>query len=179
MKNLFIAAASIFLLSLSLVACKFNFGSESSTTKTETTNRTSSNKSKNTKSKTDNTKAAGTETGDDSTTGEDATDSKSDTTDLTIKRTYYAADPNKPADMGSRDGDYTYFRELEGGGTAGFLYKAKPQEAIYVLWGGKVIAGPLTTEEQVRKVTEQLADQMKDEHETQMTIINNYPTGKF
>ena len=113
------------------------------------------------------------------TVKKDNTVKQDKTVKLEIKRSFYALDENKPEDMGSRDGDYTYFMELEDGGTAGFLYKAKPREAIYVLWGGKVIAGPLTTAEQVKKITEILSDQMKDEHEMRMTIINKFPSGKF
>ena len=70
-----------------------------------------------------------------------------------------------------------YFKELESGGTAGYFYSARPQEAIYALWGGEVIAGPLTTEQQVKEVTAMLSNNMKAEHEMRMSIIKNYPTG--
>jgi hypothetical protein len=40
---------------------------------------------------------------------------------LEIIRSYYALDEDKPDDMLKRHGDYLYFRELEEGGTAGFL----------------------------------------------------------
>ena len=80
--------------------------------------------------------------------------------------------------MLKHDGDYLWFRELEEGGTAGFLYKATPQEAIYVLWGGKVIARPLTTVKQIKDITEQLSDEMKEEHELRMKIIEMFPAPK-
>ncbi|MDQ3751146.1 MAG: hypothetical protein M3367_19330 [Acidobacteriota bacterium] len=96
---------------------------------------------------------------------------------LEIKRSYYALDKNRPDDMMTRDGDYDWFKELEGGGTAGYLFVTKPREAIYVLWGGEVIAGPLTTEQQVKEVTAMLSKNMKSEHEMRMNIIKNRPTG--
>ena len=96
---------------------------------------------------------------------------------LEIKRSFYALDENRPEDLLTQDGDYMYFKELESGGTAGYLYVTKPQEAIYVLWGGEVIAGPLTTEQQVREVTAMLSNNMKSEHEMRMNIIKNRPTG--
>lgn len=103
--------------------------------------------------------------------------SGSDSTRLTIKRSYYTADENKPADMGTRDGDYSYFKKLESGGTAGFLYKTTPREEVYVLWDGQVIAGPLTTPQQIEEVVAELSSQMKEEHETRTSIMNNWPTG--
>ncbi len=96
---------------------------------------------------------------------------------LEIKRSFYALDENRPEDMMTRDGDYEYFKELESGGTAGYLFVTKPREAIYVLWGGEVIAGPLTTEQQVKEVTAILSKNMKSEHEMRMSIIKNRPTG--
>jgi hypothetical protein len=103
--------------------------------------------------------------------------SDGDGTSLTIKRSYYTADENKPADMGTRDGDYSYFKKLEGGGTAGFLYKTIPREEVYVLWDGQVIAGPLTTPQQIEEVVAELSSQMRSEHETRTSIMNNWPTG--
>ncbi|HEX8493951.1 MAG TPA: hypothetical protein VF658_13985 [Pyrinomonadaceae bacterium] len=100
-----------------------------------------------------------------------------DDTRLTIKRSYYTADENKPADMGTRDGDYSYFKKLESGGTAGFLYKTTPREEVYVLWDGQVIAGPLTTPQQIEEVVAELSSQMREEHETRTSIMNNWPTG--
>lgn len=117
---------------------------------------------------------------DESAISEDAPDSESDisqTTDLRIKRSYYALDKNKPDDMMTRDGDYEYFKELESGGTAGFLYSTEPQEAQYVLWGGEVIAGPLTSQQQIDEVAATISKNMRAEHEMRMKIIKNRPTG--
>ncbi len=119
---------------------------------------------------------------DNSAISQDAPGSESDTsqtTDFRIKRSYYALDENKPEDLMTRDGDYEYFKELESGGTAGYFYSTKPQEATYVLWGGEVIAGPLTTQQQVDEVTATLSKNMRAEHEMRMNIIKNRPTGIF
>jgi hypothetical protein len=97
---------------------------------------------------------------------------------LEIIRSYYALDEDKPDDMLKRHGDYLYFRELEEGGTAGFLYVNEPSEAIYVLWGGKVIAGPLTTAKQVREVAQTLSNEMEAEHKLRTSIIRTYPVGR-
>lgn len=104
--------------------------------------------------------------------------SDGDATRLTIKRSYYTTDENRPADMGTRDGDYSYFKRLESGGTAGFLYKTTPREEVYVLWDGQVIAGPLTTPQQIEEVVAELSSQMREEHETRTSIMNNWPTGR-
>ncbi len=96
---------------------------------------------------------------------------------LEIKRSFYALDENRPENLLTQDGDYMYFKELEGGGTVGFLFVAKPRKAIYVLWGGEVIAGPLTTKQQVNEVSAILSKNMKSEHEMRMSIIKNRPTG--
>lgn len=101
----------------------------------------------------------------------------STTVDLRIVRSFYALDPNKPADMGSHDGDYTYFRTLADGGTCGYLYKSEPTEAIYVLWDNKMVAGPLTTVEEVNAMTKQISDQMKSEHELVTSILDRWPSG--
>ena len=75
-------------------------------------------------------------------------------------------------------GDYSYFKELENGGTVGSLHLFKPREAIFLLWDGEVIAGPLTTVEEVEEAYEILSMEMSSEHETRMNIINNFPTGR-
>jgi hypothetical protein len=119
---------------------------------------------------------------DNSAISRDAPGSESDAsqvTDFRIKRSFYALDEDKPADMMTRDGDYEYFKRLEGGGTAGFFYSTKPQEAQYVLWGGEVIAGPLTTERQIEEVAAAISKNMRAEHEMRMSIIKNRPTGIF
>lgn len=178
MKNIFIITASILLLCLSLPACKFNFGTNGTTSNRGSSNAnraTAKSANKSVSSKSDKTEIASEDSVD-----EDAPDSESDTseaTDFRIKRSYYALDENRPEDLLTRDGDYMYFKELEGGGTAGFFYSTKPQEASYVLWGGEVIAGPLTTDQQVEEVAAMLSKKSKAEHEMRMNIINNRPTG--
>ncbi len=195
MKNALIITASILLLCLSLPACKFNLGTNGTTSnsgssnasritaKTENQSKTSASKSKSVSSEADETEIAEEdEDGADLTASESAPDSESDTsqaTDFRIKRSYYALDENRPDDMMTRDGDYDYFKELEGGGTAGFYYSTKPQKAQYVLWGGEVIAGPLTTDEQIKEVTATLSKNMRNEHEMRMNLIKNRPTGIF
>jgi len=177
MKNQMTFIMAILLLSAILLACKFSSGTNSSTSKVETTNKTSANKSEAVKNKTE---TVGKRAQDDSATSEDARDSESETseaTDFRIKRSYYALDENRPEDMMTRDGDYDYFKELESGGTAGFYYSTKPQKATYVLWGGEVIAGPLTTDQQIQEVTATISKNMRAEHEMRMSIIKNRPTG--
>lgn len=77
-----------------------------------------------------------------------------------------------------RHGDYSYFKELENGGTVGSLHLFKPREAIFILWDGEVIAGPLTTVEEVEEAYEMLSRQSAAEHETRMDIMKNFPTGR-
>jgi hypothetical protein len=191
MKNTLIITASILLLCLSLPACKFNFGtngttsnsdsSNASRTTAKTENQSKTSASKSISSKDDKTEIAeDDEDGGDLTASESAPDSESDTsqaTDFRIKRSYYALDENRPDDMMTRDGDYDYFKELEGGGTAGFYYSTKPQKAQYVLWDGEVIAGPMTTDKQIKEVAATISKNMRNEHEMRMNLIKNRPTG--
>ena len=177
MKNKFYLVISIMSLCVILLACKFGSGTNNSTSKVETTNKTSANKSQAVKNKTEKVSKGA---DDDSAINEDAPDSESDTsqaTDFRIKRSYYALDENRPGDMMTRDGDYDYFKELESGGTAGFYYSTKPQKAQYVLWDGEVIAGPLTTDEQIKEVAATISKNMRNEHEMRMNLIKNRPTG--
>ena len=177
MKNQMTFVVTILLLSAILLACKFSSGTNDSTPKVETTKKTSANKSQAVKNKNE---TVGERARDDSAASEDAHDSEwdaSQATDFRIKRSYYALDENRPEDMMTRDGDYDYFKELENGGTAGFFYSTKPQKATYVLWGGEVIAGPLTTDQQIQEVTATISKNMRAEHEMRMNIIKNRPTG--
>jgi len=94
---------------------------------------------------------------------------------LEILRSYRSSEkPEGP----SRHGDYSYFKELENGGTVGSLHLFKPREAIFILWDGEVIAGPLTTVEEVEEAYEMLSRQSAAEHETRMDIMKNFPTGR-
>ena len=76
-----------------------------------------------------------------------------------------------------RHGDYSYFKELENGGTAGSLYLTKPREAIFIIWDGEVIAGPLTTVEEIEETYALLSKQSAEEHQLRMDIMKNRPTG--
>ena len=187
MKNQLELVIPILLLSACLIACKFTAGDGASSdsgssnaanrtvAKTEPANKTSPNKS--VSSKADKTETADEESED--LASENAPDSESDASqvpDFRIKRSYYALDENRPADMMTRDGDYDYFKKLESGGTAGFYY-SKPQKAQYVLWDGEVIAGPLTTDEQIKEAAETISKNMRNENQMQMDLINNRPTG--
>ena len=188
MKNQLELVIPILLLSACLMACKFTAGDRASSdsgssnganravAKTEPSNKTSPNKS--VSSKADKTETADEESED--LASENAPDTESDAsqpTEFRIKRSYYALDENRPADMMTRDGDYDYFKKLESGGTAGFYYSTKPQKAQYVLWGGEVIAGPLTTEQQIKEAAATISKNMRNEHEMRMRLINNRPTG--
>lgn len=77
-----------------------------------------------------------------------------------------------------RHGDYSYFKELENGGTVGSLHLFEPREAIFILWDGEVIAGPLTTVEEVEQAYETLGREMATEHELRMDIMKKFPTGQ-
>ena len=185
MKNQLELVIPILLLSACLMACKFTAGDRASSdsgssnganravAKTEPSNKTSPDKR--VSSKADKTETADEESED--LASEDAPDSNtSQATEFRIKRSYYALDENRPADMMTRDGDYDYFKKLESGGTAGFYY-SKPQKAQYVLWDGEVIAGPLTTDEQIKEAAETISKNMRNENQMQMELINNRPTG--
>jgi hypothetical protein len=185
MKNQLELAITILLLSACLMACKFTAGdgassksgssntANSAVAKTGPANKTSPNKS--VSSKADKTETADEESED--LASEDAPDSNtSQATEFRIKRSYHALDENRPADMMTRDGDYDYFKKLESGGTAGFYY-SKPQKAQYVLWDGEVIAGPLTTDEQIKEAAATISKNMRNENQMQMDLINNRPTG--
>jgi len=185
MKKLWTSTLIALAISLFFTACSFKLGDNTSAAKAETTNKAKTDE----KSKTDKTKkdaksnpvkSNGLRTEDDLATSEDDPDLESDTsqtTDFIIKRSYYALDENRPEDMMTRDGDYDYFKKLESGGTAGFYYSTKPQKAQYVLWDGEVIAGPLTTDEQIKEAAATISQNMRNEHEMRMNLIKNRPTG--
>ena len=94
---------------------------------------------------------------------------------LEIKRSFPTSE--KP-DGPPQHGDYSYFKELENGGTVGSLYLLKPREAVFLIWDGEVIAGPLTTVKQLEEAYEMLSEMSADEHETRMNIMKRFPTGK-
>jgi len=75
-------------------------------------------------------------------------------------------------------GDYSYFKVLENGGTVGSLYLTQPQEAVFIIWDGEVIAGPLTTVEQIEEAYELLRRESAEGHDIRTDIMNKYPTGR-
>ncbi len=75
------------------------------------------------------------------------------------------------------DGDFLYFQSHSLGKECGSLYKSSPHEAVFVLCGGEVLAGPLTTAAQIEEVFGLLSDRSKNAHDATMAVINNYPTG--
>lgn len=174
MKNQLELVIPILLLSACLMACKFTAGdaatSDSSSsnaanravTKTEPSNKRVS-------SKADKTETAA--VGDD----EEPNDSQKDDYKLEILRSFPSLE--KP-DGPPRHGDYSYFKELENGGTAGSLYLTKPREAVFIIWDGEVIAGPLTTVEEIEETYALLSKQSAEAHELRMEIMKNYPTGR-
>ncbi len=94
---------------------------------------------------------------------------------LEIKRSFPSSEvPEGPP----QHGDYSYFKELENGGTVGSLHLFKPREAIFIIWDGEVIAGPLTTVKQVEEAYEMLSDEMADGHELRMDIMKRFPTDR-
>ena len=94
---------------------------------------------------------------------------------LEIKRSFHSSErPEGPP----QHGDYSYFKKLENGGTVGSLHLFKPKEAIFIIWDGEVIAGPLTTVKQVEEAFEMLSRESAAEHELRMDIMKKYPTDK-
>jgi len=183
MKKLQILALTILLTSANMSACKFNLGgnttSESgssnatnrSTAKSDTSNKTKTNAKLSAK-ESDSRKS-----GDDSAAIEDTSDAESSDSeeyDLKIVRTFQIGEKH---DGDYQHGDYTVIKELESGGTMGSLHVFKPREAIFILSDGEVIAGPLTTVEQIEEAYARLSKESATEHETRMDIMKNYPTG--
>ena len=183
MKNKFTLTISIMLLCAVLLACKFNLGGDNttsgspnatnrSTAKSDSANKTTTNSKPNAE-KSDSRKSS-----DDLAASEDASDAESsDSQDykLEIKRSFRVGE--KP-EGSAQHGDYTILKELDNGGTMGSLHLFKPREAIFILWDGEVLAGPLTTVEQVEEAYEMLSRQSAAEHETRMDIMRNFPTGR-
>ncbi len=184
MKNKFYLVISIMLLSASLSACKFNLGGNTtsdsgspnaanrSTAKSDNADKTK------TKAKPNAEKSDSRKSGDDSAAIEDASDAESNDSgeyDLEIVRTFQIGEKRDEGDY--QHGDYSVIKELENGGTMGSLHLFKPREAIFILSDGEVIAGPLTTVEQIEEAYAMLSKQSASEHETRMNIMKNYPTG--
>jgi len=94
---------------------------------------------------------------------------------LEIKRSFPSSEP---PDGPPRHGDYSYFKELDNGGTVGSLHLFKPREAIFIIWDGEVIAGPLTTVKQVEEAFKILSNELAEAHELRMNIMKKFPTGQ-
>ncbi len=75
------------------------------------------------------------------------------------------------------DGDFLYYQSYSLGTECGSLYKTAPYEAVFVLCGEQVVAGPLTTGAQIEEVFAILSDRARSAHDATTAIINNYPTG--
>ena len=94
---------------------------------------------------------------------------------LEIKRSFPSSEtPEGPP----QHGDYSYFKELENGGTVGSLHLFKPREAIFIIWDGEVIAGPLTTVKQVEEAYRMLSNELAEAHELRMDIMKRFPTDR-
>lgn len=94
-----------------------------------------------------------------------------------VKREFDALHLDRSERPGSRDGDYLVFRKSDGR-KCGFLMREHHfASAMFVMCGGAIISGPLTSSKDIDDVTKQLSDQQKKEHEVVMGIIANYPYG--
>lgn len=101
--------------------------------------------------------------------------SQKDDYKLEIRRSFPSSE--KP-DGPPQHGDYSYFKELENGGTVGSLHLFKPREAIFIIWDGEPIAGPLTTVAEVEEAYALLSKQTAEAHELRMDIMKNFPSGR-
>jgi hypothetical protein len=94
-----------------------------------------------------------------------------------VKREFDALHLDRSQKPGSKDGDYLVFRKSDGR-KCGFLMREHHfASAMFVMCGGAIISGPLTSSKDIDDVTKQLSDQQKKEHEIVMGIIANYPYG--
>jgi hypothetical protein len=91
---------------------------------------------------------------------------------LEIKRSFPTSERPEGPDQ---HGDFSYFKELENGGKVGSLHLFKPREAIFIIWDGEVIAGPLTTVEQVEEAYEMLSRESAAGHDLRTDIMKKYP----
>jgi hypothetical protein len=94
---------------------------------------------------------------------------------LEIKRSFPSSERPEGPDQ---HGDYSYFKVLENGGTVGSLHLFKPREAIFIIWDGEVIAGPLTTVKQVEEAYEMLSRESAAGHDLRTEIMEKYPTDR-
>jgi len=185
MKNKFYLVISIMLLSASLSACKFNLGGNttsesgsSNATNRSTAKSDNADKTK-TKAKPNAEKSGSRQSDDDSAATEDTSGAESSDSgeyELEIITTFKAGEKR---DGDAQHGDYTIIKELPSGGTMGSLYLTEPREAVFILHDGEVYAGPLTTVGQIEETYAMLSKQSAADHEMQMNLIKNRPTGQF
>jgi hypothetical protein len=86
------------------------------------------------------------------------------------------------------DGDFMTWSQFGTGATCGALYKTTPYEAVFILCADQVVAGPLTTSEQIEAVFADLRRELDaavaaNTQQSQMAyqigrnIRANWPTG--
>ncbi len=79
---------------------------------------------------------------------------------------------------GTQDGDYLVFRDT-GGRKCGFLMREHHfASAMFVMCGGAIISGPLTSAKDIEEVSKELSNRERKEHEMVMAIMANYPYGR-
>lgn len=168
MKKFWILMPTILLTGAFFTACSFKLG-ETSQSKSDSgkKNDVKTERAEKKERKNESEKAA--------VNDEEPNYSQNDDYKLEILRSFPSLE--KP-DGPPQHGDYSYFKELENGGTAGSLYLTEPREAVFIIWDGEAIAGPLTTVEEVEEAYALLSKQSADAHQLQMDIMKNYPTGR-
>lgn len=86
--------------------------------------------------------------------------------------------PGESRPGGSQDGDYLMFRDTDGR-KCGFLFRERHwASAMFVMCGGAIISGPLTSSADIREVSALLSNQQRREHEIVKSIMDNYPYGR-
>jgi len=99
--------------------------------------------------------------------------------ELAIKRSFDALEDNsavvpRPLSIG---GDYLQFDRDARCGFLSYESSAGADDgAYYILCKGQAVAGPLTTNEQIRQVTAALAAREGQRHQMMQNIIAQYPT---
>ncbi len=175
MKKLWILTLTVLSVSLFFTACSFKVGdntSTKSTTEKKSVEKTEKVGKKSNANKSEITMAKSNE--ETIAENEETAEYK-----LEIIRTIQMGE--KP-EGGPQHGDYIIYRILENGGTVGELHLFKPREAMFYIWDGEVVAGPLTTQAQVDEalamITRQSSAESASEHETRMEIMRNFPTDR-
>lgn len=82
-----------------------------------------------------------------------------------------------PGTEPTQDGDFVSYSTSDGG-RCGMLYKSvEPVEAMFVVCGDEVLAGPLTTVDEIQGVVAELSDQSRSAHDLRESIVRNWPSG--